>query len=75
MLPFRPDGQLGAFIMQANRWNAGNGMMRARDPQAGNVLMAAGQSPVDNSIALNTCREAAARTKKEQRCVLVVFTQ
>jgi hypothetical protein len=72
VLPFGWDGQIAAFIMQADRWNAGNALMRTQDPQAWNVLMAAGKLTVDNSTALDACREAAAKTKKEQHCVLVV---
>jgi hypothetical protein len=37
-----------------------------------NVRMAAGKLTADNSGALGTCREAAAKTKKEQHCVVVV---
>jgi len=72
VLPFGFDGRIAAFIMQADRWNAGNALMKAQDPQAWNVLMAAGKLTVDNSTALGACREAAAKTKKEQHCTLVV---
>jgi hypothetical protein len=71
-LPFGLDGRIAAFIMQADRWNAGNALMRAQDPQAWDVLMAAGKLTVDNSTALGACRDAAAKTKKEQHCTLVV---
>ncbi len=72
VLPFGLDGEIAAFIMQANRWEAGNALMRAQDPKAWRVLMAAGKLTVDNSTALGACREAAAKTKKEQRCIFVV---
>jgi hypothetical protein len=36
------------------------------------VLMAVGQLTVDTSNALGACREAAAKTKKEQHCILAV---
>jgi Family of unknown function (DUF6118) len=72
VLPFGLDGRIAAFIMQADRWDAGNALMKAQDPQAWNVLMAAGKLTVDNSTALGVCREAAAKTKKEQHCTLVV---
>ena len=38
VLPFGLDGEIAAFIMQADRWNAGNALMKAQDPQAWNVL-------------------------------------
>jgi hypothetical protein len=72
VLPFGWDGQIAAFIMQANRWDAGNALMRAQDPQAWRVLMAAAKLTVDNSTALGACRDAAVRAKKEQHCSLVV---
>ena len=75
VLPFGWDGQIAAFIMNADRWDAGSALMKAQSPEAWNVLMAAGKLTADNSAALGTCREAAAKTKKEQRCNIVVPAQ
>jgi hypothetical protein len=72
VLPFGWDGQVAAFIMNADRWDAGSALMKAQSPEAWNVLMAAGKLTADNSAALGACREAAAKTKKEQRCSIVV---
>jgi len=72
VLPFGWDGQVAAFIMNGDRWAAGSALMKAQSPEAWNVLMAAGKLTADNSAALAACREAAAKTKKEQRCTLVV---
>jgi hypothetical protein len=72
LLPFGWDGQVAAFIMNADRWGAGSALMQAQNPEAWNLLMAAGKLTADNSGALGTCREAAAKTKKEQHCVVVV---
>jgi uncharacterized protein DUF6118 len=71
-LPFGWDGQVAALIMNSDRWDAGSALMKAQSPEAWNVLMAAGKLTADNSGALGTCREAAAKTKKEQHCVVVV---
>jgi hypothetical protein len=72
LLPFGWDGRTAAFIMNGDRWGAGSALMQAQNPEAWNVLMAAGKLTADNSAALAVCREAAAKTKKEQHCTLVV---
>jgi hypothetical protein len=61
-----------AFIMRADRWNAGAALMQAQSPEAWRALMDAGKLSSDNSVALAACREAPAKAKKEQRCILVV---
>jgi|SRR5579859_4130592 len=71
-LPFGWDGQVAAYIMRADRWDAGSALMKAQSPEAWNVLMAAGKLTADNSAALAACRDAAAKAKKEQRCGIVV---
>jgi hypothetical protein len=72
LLPFGWDGQVAAFIMNADRWDAGSALMKAQSPEAWDVLMAAGKLTADNSAALVACREVAAKLKKEQRCGIVV---
>ena len=72
VLPFGWDGQVAAFIMNADRWGAGSALMQAQNPEAWDVLMAAGKLTADNSAALGACRDAAAKSKREQRCVLIV---
>jgi hypothetical protein len=72
LLPFGWDGHVAAFIMNADRWDAGSALMKAQSPEAWNVLMAAGKLTADNSAALGACRDAAAKTKKEQRCSVLV---
>jgi hypothetical protein len=71
-LPFRWDGQVAAFIMNADRWGAGTALMQAQNPEAWNVLMAAGKLTADNAALVGACRDAAAKTKKEQHCSIVV---
>lgn len=63
---------MAATIMRADRWNAGAALMQAQSPQAWRGLMDAGKLMADNSAALGTCRDAAAKSKKEQHCILVV---
>ncbi len=72
VLPFGWDGHIAAFIMNGDRWAAGSVLMQAQNPEAWNVLMAAGRLTADNSSALGACRDAVAKMKKEQHCTVVV---
>jgi hypothetical protein len=72
VLPFGWDGRVAAFIMNGDRWGAGSALMKAQSSEAWNVLMAAGRLATDNSEALGACRNAAAKSKKEQHCGIVV---
>jgi hypothetical protein len=72
LLPFGLDGRVASFILHADRWNAGAALMQAQSPEAWRALMVAGKLATNNSEALGACRDAAAKTKREQRCTLVV---
>jgi len=72
VLPFGWDGHVAAFIMNNDRWGAGSALMQAQNPEAWNVLMAAGKLTADNAATLGACRDTAAKTKKEQHCGIVV---
>ena len=72
LLPFGLDGQLAAFIMQADRWNAGASLMQAQSPGAWRDLISAATLLTPNKAALAACRDAAAKTKKEQHCTIAV---
>jgi hypothetical protein len=72
LLPFGWDAAVASSILQADRWHAGQALMRSSDP-AGWVTLAAEINLAEaNHDALTACREAAARTKKEQHCAIVV---
>jgi Family of unknown function (DUF6118) len=72
MLPFGLDGRVAAFILHATRWEAGGALMAAEDPKAWADLGQAVAVWKENQTVIEACREAAARTKKEQRCSVVV---
>jgi hypothetical protein len=72
LLPFGWDGQIAAFIMNADRWGAGNALMQAQNPAAWRGLMDDFNLVKSNQAALGACRDAAAKTKKEQHCAIVV---
>lgn len=72
LLPFGLDGRVAALIMKTDRWRAGEALMAADSPEAWADLTAAAALLRPNKAALDVCREAAVKTKKEQRCPIVV---
>ncbi len=72
LLPFGWDAAVAAAIMHADRWHAGQALMKASDPAGWATLAAEINLAEANHDALTACREAAARTKKEQHCSIVV---
>ncbi len=72
LLPSGIDGRMAATIMGADRWHAGAALMAAQSPQAWRDLEAAAALLVSNKASLAACREAAAKAKKEQHCLLAV---
>lgn len=72
VLPFGWDGHIAAFIMNANRWGAGSALMQAGNPAAWHGLMDDFNFVKSNQAAIAACRDAAAKTKKEQHCGIVV---
>lgn len=73
-LPFGWDGQVAAFILHADRWQAGMALMQVDDPKAWAEVGAAIDAWKSYKAPLESCREAAAKTKKEQRCTLTVLS-
>jgi hypothetical protein len=72
VLPFGWDGHVAALIMNADRWNAGTKLMQTHHPEAWRDLESAAALLGPNIAALAACRDAAAKTKKEQRCTFAV---
>jgi len=75
VLPFGGDSAVAAVIMNADRWNAGIALMQAGSPDGWRGVAAASDLVRVNQEALSACREAAAKTKKEQRCTITVPAQ
>jgi hypothetical protein len=75
LLPFGLDGRMAAFILHADRWNAGAVLMEAGSPEGWRHLKSAAELLQPNEAALATCWEAAVKAKKEQRCTVVVPAQ
>ena len=72
VLPFGLNGYIAAAIMRSSRDEAGATLMAAGNPEGWRATASAIDLLIPNKTALAACREAAARTKKEQRCTLVV---
>lgn len=72
LLPFGWDAGVAATIMHTDRWNAGQALMKSTNPGGWATLAAEINLAEANHDALSACRDAAVRTKKEQRCTIVV---
>jgi hypothetical protein len=72
LLPFGWDAGVAATILNADRWSAGQTLMKSSNPTGWATLAEEINLAEANHDALSACREAAARTKKEQRCTIVV---
>ena len=72
VLPFGGDSAVAAIIMKADRWNAGIALMQAGSPDGWRGVADASNLVRVNREALAACREAADKTKKEQRCTITV---
>jgi hypothetical protein len=70
--PFGWDGRVAAFILQADRWEAGATLMQAGNPEGWRGQEEATNLVRSNQEALAACRDAAAKAKKEQHCTLVM---
>jgi hypothetical protein len=71
-LPFGGDSRVAAFIMKADRWNAGGALMQAEHPESWRDILNDLDLVKRNQATVTACREAAEKTKKEQHCVFVV---
>lgn len=72
ILPFGLNTRVAALVMRADRWTAGQDLMRAVDPSRWARLSGDTRLVADNGEAIDACRTTAAKTGKAQRCVLAV---
>jgi hypothetical protein len=72
LLPFGLDGRVAALVMGTDRWQAGGKLMAAASPAAWRDLEITAELLQPNRGTIAACRDAAAKTKKEQHCTLVV---
>ncbi|WP_234732014.1 DUF6118 family protein [Acidocella facilis] len=71
-LPFGLDGRIAALIMKADRWDAGEALMQADSPDGWQNALNAWNLVRTNQKEIAACSEAAAKTKKDQRCTITV---
>ena len=74
-LPFGLNTRVAALVMQDDRWGAGEALMQAGNPDRWRGVTDAANLVKVNRETLAACREAAARTKTEQRCMITVPVQ
>ncbi len=71
-LPFEGDSYIAASIIGENRWNAGVELLRKSDPDRWNEVVADHEFMRANRSALDACRAAAAKSKKDEKCTINV---
>ena len=74
-MPFGINSAMAAVIMHANRWDAGIALMKDGNPDGWGQLTADANLVSANRENITACRIAAAKTRKEQRCTIVVQGQ
>lgn len=72
ILPLGFSERIAAGIAGKDRWNAGQALMEAGNPQAFAELVAANRLVTLNEGKIRECREAAAKAKKEQACPITI---
>ena len=72
LLPGLLDVEVAARVMNADAWNAGGALMRSASPLVWRNLVEGGNLLRGNQAEVAACRDAAARTKKDQRCTITV---
>jgi hypothetical protein len=74
-MPFGLDSATAAVIMRANKWDAGMALMKTGNPDGWERLAADADLVSANREKITVCRDAAAKTKKEQHCAITVQAQ
>ncbi len=71
-LPFGLNGRVAAMVMNTDRWDAGEALMQAGSPDGWQNALNAWNLVRTNQKEIAACSEAAAKTKKDQRCTITV---
>jgi len=72
LLPFEWDAGVAATILHADRWNAAQALMRSTNPTGWETLASEMNLAMANHDALNLCRQAAAKERTTQHCMIDV---
>ena len=70
--PFGIPAGMAATIMNADEWNAGIALMKSSSPEGWAQLTADTDLVRANKDRIAACREAATKSKKEERCTITV---
>ncbi|KND61500.1 hypothetical protein BVER_04434 [Candidatus Burkholderia verschuerenii] len=71
-LPFGLNGHVAALVMNTDRWDAGQALMKASSPDGWNSAVNAWNLVRANQKEIAACGEEAAKSKKDQRCAITV---
>ncbi len=71
-MPFGVNGDIAAAIMEADPWDAGIALMKSGSPAGWAQLAADADLVSANRDKIVACQNAAAKTKKEERCTITV---
>ena len=63
---------MAATVMNANRWDAGVALMQAGNPDEWNNAVNAWNLVRDNQKEIAACSEEAGKTRKNQRCTIII---
>lgn len=74
-LPFGLPSKAAAIIMETDRWDAGQALMRAGNLDGWQNALDAWNLIQANQKEIAACSDAAAKTKKGQRCTIKVASQ
>lgn len=74
-LPFGLNGRVAALVMNTDRWDAGEALMKADSPDGWNSAVNAWNLVRANQKEIAACSEEAGRTKRDQRCIITVPAQ
>jgi len=72
LLPFGWDAGIAATILNADRWSAGQSLMKSTNPTGWATLAAEINLAEPNHDSLTAWREAEASAKKDIRCTIIV---
>jgi hypothetical protein len=67
--------RMAAATLRLDRWNAGVRLMQSASPRAWRQIVEASQLDETSRQALAACRATAAKTRKMQRCAVIVKPQ
>ena len=63
---------VAATVMDADRWDAGEALMKAGNPDLWNGAVNAWNLVRANQKEITACREEAVKAGKDQRCTIIV---